>query len=198
MSKATQRQLAFVSQQDPDTGARVTRLTPLEVTCHRTYFYQKCFTNDGQRLLFGGQFGDHWNYHLLDLQSQVATQLSDQAGENTFGGFLSPDDQLPLLRARRAPAGAPGAGGPERRSRLPRAARVGGLWHLGGQQRLHAHGRHRDPCRRLVPLERLAEVPPDVPCQAALPADPHRPGHRRARGDPGAARLARPPAVPAI
>lgn len=100
--KATQRQLAFVSKQDPDTGARVTRLTPLDVTCHRTYFYQKCFTNDGQKLLFGGQFGEHWNYHLLDLQSQVATQLSDQAGENTFGGFLSPDDQyLYFVRAER-------------------------------------------------------------------------------------------------
>ena len=93
--KSTQRQLHFSTKTDPDTGARVTRLTPLDVTCHRNYFYQKCFTNDGQRLLFGGGFGagQHWNYHLLDLQSQVATQLTDQPGENTFGGFLSPDDQ---------------------------------------------------------------------------------------------------------
>ena len=93
--KSTQRQLHFSTKTDPDTGARVTRLTPLDVTCHRNYFYQKCFTNDGQRLLFGGGFGagQHWNYHLLDLQSQVATQLTDQPGENTFGGFLSPDDR---------------------------------------------------------------------------------------------------------
>ncbi|MDP3612156.1 MAG: oligogalacturonate lyase family protein, partial [Rubrivivax sp.] len=104
MSKSTQRQLKFETRQDPDTGAQVTRLTPPNVTCHRNYFYQKCFTNDGTKLIFGAEFGPgtSWNYHLLDLQSQVATQLSDGAGENTFGGFLSPDDQhLYFVRAER-------------------------------------------------------------------------------------------------
>ena len=104
--KATQRQLKFESSVDPDTGARVTRLTPLDVTCHRNYFYQKCFTNDGSKLIFGAEFGPqaspNWNYHLLDLETQVATQLTDQAGENTFGGFLSPDDtHLYFVRAER-------------------------------------------------------------------------------------------------
>lgn len=102
--KATQRQLNFVTKTDPDTGATVTRLTPLDVTCHRNYFYQKCFTNDGKRLLFAGEFGpeNYWNYHLLDLESQVATQLTDQAKENTFGGFLTPDDKsLYFVRAER-------------------------------------------------------------------------------------------------
>jgi len=102
--KATQRQLNFVTKKDPDTGAEVTRLTPLDVTCHRQYFYQKCFTNDGSKLLFAGEFGptNYWNYHLLDLESQVATQLTDQARENTFGGFLSPDDKsLYFVRAER-------------------------------------------------------------------------------------------------
>ncbi len=110
MSKSTQRQMHFVSHQDPDTGAKVTRLTPLDVTCHRNYFYQKCFTNDGSKLIFAAEFGPdigdparpNWNYHLLDLQTQVATQLTDQAGENTFGGFLSPDDKyLYFVRAER-------------------------------------------------------------------------------------------------
>lgn len=104
MKKSTQRQLKFETRQDPDTGAQVTRLTPADVTCHRNYFYQKCFTNDGTKLIFGAEFGPgtHWNYHLLDLQSQVATQLSDGGGENTFGGFLSPDDQhLYFVRAER-------------------------------------------------------------------------------------------------
>ena len=95
--KRTERQLNFLSRQDPDTGARVTRITPLDVTCHRNYFYQKCFSNDGSKLLFAGGFdhpaGKDWNYHLLDLQNQVALQLTDQPGENTFGGFLSPDDR---------------------------------------------------------------------------------------------------------
>lgn len=104
--KHTERQLQFVTRQDPDTGAKVTRLTPTDVTCHRNYFYQKCFTNDGAKLIFGAEFGPqespNWNYHLLDLKSGVATQLSDQKGENTFGGFLSPDDRyLYFVRAER-------------------------------------------------------------------------------------------------
>ena len=95
MAKHTLRQLQFDSRRDPDTGARVTRLTPADVTCHRNYFYQKCFSNDGQHLLFGGEFGPgpQWNYHLLHLPTQTALQLTDGEGENTFGGFLSPDDQ---------------------------------------------------------------------------------------------------------
>jgi oligogalacturonide lyase len=96
MAKHDIRPLRFVRRQDPDTGATVTRLTPADVTCHRNYFYQKCFTRDGQRLLFGAEFGPgpHWHYHLLDLPSQTALQLTEGEGENTFGGFLSPDDRL--------------------------------------------------------------------------------------------------------
>lgn len=98
MSKHTKRALSFETRNDPDTGTAVTRLTPRDVTCHRNYFYQKCFTNDGRKLIFGGEFGPapspNWNYHLLDLDEQSALQLSDGLGENTFGGFLSPDDKL--------------------------------------------------------------------------------------------------------
>ena len=115
MSKHTRRKLAFETRTDPDTGASVTRLTPRDVTCHRNYFYQKCFTNDGKRVIFGGEFGgvqlghttgdpaDHnWNYHLLDLESATALQLTQGARENTFGGFLSPDDRfLYFVRAER-------------------------------------------------------------------------------------------------
>ncbi|WP_296510044.1 oligogalacturonate lyase family protein [Rhodoferax sp.] len=102
MRKASARHFQFSIRQDPDTGAKVTRLTPQDVACHRTYFYQKCFTNNGEGLVFGARFGGHWNYHLLDLRSQIATQLTDQAGENTFGGFLSPaGDYLYFVRAER-------------------------------------------------------------------------------------------------
>jgi oligogalacturonide lyase len=102
--KHTVRTLTFDVSTDPDTGARVTRLTPIDVTCHRNYFYQKCFTNDGRKLVFGGEFGptEDWNYHLLDLQTGEAVQLTDQPEENTFGGFLSPDDRhLYFVRAKR-------------------------------------------------------------------------------------------------
>jgi oligogalacturonide lyase len=102
--KHTHRTLKFQHSEDPDTGARVTRLTPPDVTCHRNYFYQKCFTNDGRRLVFGGEFGPgtDWHYHLLDLHSGDCLQLTDQPEENTFGGFLSPDDRhLYFVRAKR-------------------------------------------------------------------------------------------------
>ncbi len=104
MPQATLRPLQFQVEADPDTGARVTRLTPEDVTCHRTYFYQKCFSNDGRRLVFGGEFGPDagWHYHLLDLDARTALQLTDQPGENTFGGFLSPDDRfLYFVRGQR-------------------------------------------------------------------------------------------------
>lgn len=96
--KSTERKFQFLTREDPDTGARVTRLTPPDVTCHRNYFYQKCFTNDGTKLMFGGEFGPqpspNWNLHLLDLPSQTALQLTDGARENTFGAFMSPDDRF--------------------------------------------------------------------------------------------------------
>lgn len=106
MGKGTIRQLQYHTRTDPDTGACVTRLTPADVTCHRNYFYQKCFTRDGSRLLFAGEFGPapspHWNYQLLDLASGQARQLTEGQGENTFGGFLSPDDRhLFFVRAER-------------------------------------------------------------------------------------------------
>jgi len=79
MSKASTRQFEFITKSDPDTGARVTRLSPADTACHRTYFYQKCFSNDGNQLVFGARSGDEWHYHRLDLQTRVATQLTDQA-----------------------------------------------------------------------------------------------------------------------
>jgi oligogalacturonide lyase len=104
MPRDTVRTLAFTTQTDPDTGARLTRLTPPDAICHRLYFYQKCFTQDGRRLVFGGGFGPDpdWHYHLLDLDSGECRQLTDQPGENTFGGFLTPDDRaLIFVRDKR-------------------------------------------------------------------------------------------------
>ncbi|QHM76479.1 Oligogalacturonate lyase [Mixta theicola] len=85
--------LDFDRQTDSETGHEVIRMTPPHIICHRNYFYQKCFTRDGQKLIFGGAFEGHWNYYLLDLNSQQATQLTEGAGDNTFGGFLSADDR---------------------------------------------------------------------------------------------------------
>lgn len=85
--------LNFRTRQDSQTGHTVIRMTPPHIICHRNYFYQKCFTREGSKILFGGAFEGHWNYYLLDIDQQQATQLTDGAGDNTFGGFLSEDDQ---------------------------------------------------------------------------------------------------------
>lgn len=93
MAKGMRVKLVYEVSQDPDTGVEVTRLTPPEVTCHRNYFYQKCFTQEGSKLLFAGEFDGNWNYYLLDIAAAEAVQLTEGTGDNTFGGFLSPDDK---------------------------------------------------------------------------------------------------------
>ncbi|MDV5170014.1 oligogalacturonate lyase family protein [Photobacterium rosenbergii] len=93
MAKGNVIDLSFEVFEDSDTGVKVTRLTPKGMTCHRNYFYQKCFTNDGTKLLFAGDFDGNRNYYLLDLDKQQATQLTEGAGDNTFGGFISTDEK---------------------------------------------------------------------------------------------------------
>ncbi len=85
--------LNFRTRQDSVTGHEVIRMTPPHIICHRNYFYQKCFNQDGSKIVFGGAFEGHWNYYLLDIEKQQATQLTEGAGDNTFGGFLSDDDK---------------------------------------------------------------------------------------------------------
>ncbi|WEM44952.1 oligogalacturonate lyase family protein (plasmid) [Photobacterium sp. DA100] len=93
MAKGNVIDLSFEVFEDSDTGVKVTRLTPKGMTCHRNYFYQKCFTNDGTKLLFAGDFDGNRNYYLLELEKQQATQLTEGAGDNTFGGFISTDEK---------------------------------------------------------------------------------------------------------
>ncbi|MEA9392062.1 oligogalacturonate lyase family protein [Acerihabitans sp. TG2] len=92
MAKGQVITLSYYTYIDTTTGAQVTRLTPPDITCHRNYFYQKCFSRDGSKLLFSGSFDGPWNYYLLDIPRREATQLTEGLGDNTFGGFLSPDD----------------------------------------------------------------------------------------------------------
>nr|WP_024966367.1 oligogalacturonate lyase family protein [Pantoea sp. IMH] len=93
MAKGSRITLHFQTSRDAQTGAELVRLTPPDVLCHRNYFYQKCFSRDGQHLLFAGEFDGARNYYLLDLRQQQAVQLTEGKGDNTFGGFLSPDDR---------------------------------------------------------------------------------------------------------
>lgn len=93
MAKGRIVNLNFTSFKDTDSNVDVVRLTPTDVLCHRNYFYQKCFTDDGSKLLFAAEFDGNRNYYLLDLHNQTAKQITEGAGDNTFGGFLSPDDK---------------------------------------------------------------------------------------------------------
>lgn len=92
MSQPTIR-FAFREFRDPDTGARVVRLTPPGAQCQRNYFYQKAFTNDGRFLIFGCDLGGAMNLWELELASGEARQLSFGKGENIQGAYLSADDR---------------------------------------------------------------------------------------------------------
>lgn len=83
----------FRETRDPDTGARVVRLTPVGVQCQRNYFYQKAFTNDGRFLIFGFDLGGSMNLWELELASGQARRLTFGEGENIQGAYLSADDQ---------------------------------------------------------------------------------------------------------
>ncbi|MDP5239752.1 oligogalacturonate lyase family protein [Uliginosibacterium sp. 31-16] len=93
MAKGSTIQFEYLETTDPDTGVRVTRLSPPDVACPRNYFYQKCFTDDGSKLLFGGEFEDVFNIWLLDLPSGVARQITEGKGDNYHGAYLSPDEK---------------------------------------------------------------------------------------------------------
>lgn len=92
MAKGMRVKLNYHVSHDPDTGAEVTRLTPRRSPVIATTSIRSAF-NDGSHLLFAGEFDGHWNYYLLNIASAEAVQLTEGAGDNTFGGFLSPDDK---------------------------------------------------------------------------------------------------------
>ncbi|WP_369920454.1 oligogalacturonate lyase family protein [Marinomonas polaris] len=92
MSLGTTTSLAFKRTTDEKTGSIVTQLTPDSSVCNRNYFYQKCFTEDGNKLLISANFDTERNYHLLDLHNETAIQLTEGKGDNVFGGFLTTQD----------------------------------------------------------------------------------------------------------
>ncbi|BFM49668.1 oligogalacturonate lyase family protein [Marinomonas sp. THO17] len=91
--------LPFKHAKDAKTGASISQITPDNFICNRNYFYQKCFTNDGNKLLLAGNFDQNRNYHLFDLEEETALQLTEGSGDNVFGGFLtSQDDALIFVK----------------------------------------------------------------------------------------------------
>jgi oligogalacturonide lyase len=86
------RQLEWTSFEDDITKAKITRLTPLTHNCHRNYFYQKCFIGN-DKLMIAGDLDGNRNYHLLDLKTATAVQITEGAGDNVFGGFIANDEK---------------------------------------------------------------------------------------------------------
>lgn len=113
MNKGDEVKFVFEDFIDEKTQAKTIRLTPKDKVFHRNYFYQKCFTNDGSKVLISGtsdepdgilscdDFKSSLNYFLLDLKTGIARQLTEGNGDNTFGGFLSFDDKYLFYVKRR-------------------------------------------------------------------------------------------------
>jgi oligogalacturonide lyase len=102
MAKGDSLQFDFLEYRDPSTGARVVRLTPPGAACFRNYFYQKCFSRDGKRLIFGFELGGETNLWMLELDGGRATQLSQGGGANYQGAYLSADDRFIFFTRGRA------------------------------------------------------------------------------------------------
>ena len=93
MPKGKEISLNFHTSYDKKTNNKIIRLTPLEVSCHRNYFYQKCFLDNGKKLLFAGEFDNNFNYYILYLDKEKAIQITEGEGDNTFGGEISSDEK---------------------------------------------------------------------------------------------------------
>jgi len=93
MAKGSTAVFPFREFRDPDTGAKITRLTPNGTSCLRNYFYQKTFSNDGQTMILGSNQGGRMNFWQLEVASGRARQLTEGLNENIQGAYLSPDDR---------------------------------------------------------------------------------------------------------
>jgi len=94
MAKGSTVDFPFQEYRDPDTGTRVTRLTPSGTNSLRNYFYQKTFSSDGRTMILGCDRSGRMNFWQLDLVSGRARQLTEGLHENIQGAYLSPDDRL--------------------------------------------------------------------------------------------------------
>ncbi len=93
MGIGKQYQLSFETVICPKTRVAYERLTPLDVLSHHPYFYNNIFTRDDQKMIFTSMLdGKRKNFYLLDMQTQVATQLTDD-DVSEFGGAIAAQDE---------------------------------------------------------------------------------------------------------
>lgn len=92
MSIGTQYQLSFEDLVCSKTGTTFQRLTPLNCLSHHPYFYNNIFTSDSSKMVFTSLLdGKRKQFYLLDMNTQVATQLTDDIIDG-FGGVITSDD----------------------------------------------------------------------------------------------------------
>lgn len=93
MAIGTKYQLKFEEVTCPKTGKKFERLTPLSVLSHHPYFYNNIFTSDSKKMVFTSLLnGKNKQFYLLDLDTQIATQLTDDIIDG-FGGAITKDDK---------------------------------------------------------------------------------------------------------
>ena len=83
----------FSSFVDEETGARIERLTPPNVTCHHMYFYAHMTTRDGRWLLYAPELGGERQIFLMDLTTGDATQLTEGEGVDDWGAEFEADER---------------------------------------------------------------------------------------------------------
>lgn len=93
MPKGSTADFPFREFRDPDTGTRLTRITPPGSNGLRNYFYQKTFSREGRSMILGSDLGGETNLWLLDLQTRQGRQLTEGPGDNIQGAYLSADDR---------------------------------------------------------------------------------------------------------
>ncbi len=97
MAIGTTYKLKFETLTCAKTGKTFERLTPLNVLSHHPYFYNNIFTKDSKKMVFTSMLdGVRKNFYLLDLETEIATQLTDD-NIGGFGGAISNDDKYLYL-----------------------------------------------------------------------------------------------------
>jgi oligogalacturonide lyase len=89
---------------DPDTGARVMRLTGDGSDNVHLYFTSDSFLQDSQRVVFGSNRSGKFQFYLLEIKERRLVQLTDSEAIRPHLGCLSRNGQLayfdgPVLRA---------------------------------------------------------------------------------------------------
>lgn len=86
---------------EPETGARVRRLTGSDGDDFHLYFTATSFTADGKRIVFGSNRTGTQQLHLLDLETGKIVQLTDSPGIGAQSSVVHGEKDLAYFRTGR-------------------------------------------------------------------------------------------------